>query len=65
MSKRKGAWSFSAVWTFPGHETVTVAATSIHPTLLKNEILHMKAEMKRLVLGAQRFPYYLRIILMK
>jgi hypothetical protein len=57
MSKRKGAWSFSTVWTFPGH---MVANTSIDPTLLKNEKLQMEAEMKRLVLGAQRFPHYLK-----
>ncbi len=59
MSKRKGAWSFSAVWTFSGN---MIATTSIDPTLFKNEMLQMdsEAEMKRLALGAQRFPLYLR-----
>ena len=62
MSKRKGAWRFSAVWTFPGH---MVATTSTDPSRLKNEIQQMETEMKRLVLGAQRFPLLLRNIQLK
>jgi len=53
MSKRKGAWRFSAVWTFPGH---MVATTSTDPSRLKNELQQMETEMKRLVLQAERFP---------
>ncbi len=34
MSKRKGAWRFSAVWTFPGH---MVAATSTDPIVVQND----------------------------
>ena len=51
MSKRKGAWGFSAVWTFPGH---MIATTSTDTILLQNELLQMETEMKRLVLQAQR-----------
>jgi hypothetical protein len=59
MSKRKGAWRFSAVWTFPGH---MLATTSTDPSRLKMELQQMETEMKRLVLGAQKFPLYLRNI---
>ena len=62
MSKRKGAWRFSAVWTFPGH---MVATTSTDPVLIENELQQMETEMKRLVLGAQRFPLYLQNIQLK
>ena len=62
MSKRKGAWRFSTVWTFPGH---MVATASTDPVLIKNELQHVETEMKRLVLGAQRFPLYLRNIQLK
>ena len=57
MSKRKGAWRFSAVWTFPGD---MVATTSTDPIVLQNEVRQMETIMKRLVLEAQRFPLYLR-----
>jgi hypothetical protein len=62
MSKRKGAWRFSAVWTFPGHMAAT---TSTDPSHLKRELQKMETEMKRLVLGAQKFPLYLRNIQLK
>jgi hypothetical protein len=62
MSKRKGAWGFSAVWTFPGH---MIATTSTDTILLQNELLQMETEMKRLVLQAQRFPLCLRNIQLK
>ena len=61
-SKRKGAWRFSAVWTFPGH---MVATTSTDPGLLQNEQQQMETEMKRLVVGAQKIPLYLRNIQLK
>ncbi len=59
MSKRKGAWRFSALWTFPGH---MVATTSTDPSRLKKELQQVETEMKRLVLGAQKFPLYLKNI---
>jgi hypothetical protein len=62
MSKRKGAWRFSAVWTFPGH---MVATTSTDPSRLKNELQQMETEMKRLVLQAQKYPLYLTNIELK
>jgi hypothetical protein len=62
MSKRKGAWRFSAVWTFPGH---MVATTSTDPSRLKKELQQMETEMKRLVLGAQKFQLDLRNIQLK
>ena len=62
MIKRKGAWCFSAVSTFPGH---VVATTSTDPSRLKKELQQMETEMKRLVLGAQKFPLYLRNIQLK
>jgi hypothetical protein len=60
MSKRKGAWRFSAVWTFPGH---IVATTD--PSHLKKELKQMEAGMKRLVMGVQKIPLYLRNIQLK
>jgi hypothetical protein len=62
MRKRKGAWRFSAVWIFPGH---MVATTSTDPSRLKKELQEMETEMKRVVLGAQKFPLYLRNIQLK
>ena len=62
MGKRKGAWLFSAVWTFPGH---MVATSSTDPVLLQNELRQMETEMKRLVLQAERFPPNLRNIELK
>jgi hypothetical protein len=62
MSKRKATWSFSAVWTFPGH---VVATTSIDPIRLQNEQQQMEIEMKRLVLLAAGFPPNLRNIELK
>ena len=59
MSKRKGAWRFSAVWTFPGNMVATI---STDPIVLQNEVRQMETEMKRLVLQAQRFPLHLRNI---
>ena len=59
MGKRKSAWGFSAVWTFPGH---MVATSSTDPILLQNELRQMETEMKRLVLQAERFPPNLRNI---
>jgi hypothetical protein len=62
MSKRKAIWSFSAVWTFPGH---VVATTSIDPILLQNEWQQMEIEMKRLVQQAEGFPPNVRNIELK
>jgi hypothetical protein len=62
MSKHKGAWRFSAVWTFPGH---MVAATSTDPIVLQNELQQIENEMQRLVLQTERFPPYLRNIEVK
>ena len=62
MSKRKGAWRFSAVWTFPGH----VAATaSTDPIVLQRELQEMEIEMKSLVMQAESFPPNLRNIELK
>ena len=57
MSKRKGAWRFSAVWTFPGDMVATI---STDPIVLQNEVRQMETVMKRLVLQAERFPLNLR-----
>ena len=57
MSKRKGAWRFSAVWTFPGDMVATI---STDPIVLQNEVRQMETAMKRLVLQAERFPLNLR-----
>ena len=62
MSKRKGAWRFSAVWTFPRH---MVAATSTDPIIIQNELQQIENEMKRLLLQTERFPLYLRNIELK
>ncbi len=66
MSKRKGAWRFSAVtaavWTFPGDMDAT---TPTNPSRLKNELQQMEIEMKCLVLGKQRFLLHLRNIPLK
>jgi hypothetical protein len=62
MSKRKATWSFSAVWTFPGH---VVATTSIDPIHLQNERQQMEIEMKRLVQQAEGFPPNVRNIELK
>ncbi len=59
MSKRKGAWCFSAVWTFPGH---VVATASTDPILLQSELRQMETEMKRLVLQTPTLPLYIRNI---
>ena len=59
MSQRKGAWRFSAVWTFPAD---MVATLSTDPVVLQNEVRQMETVMKRLVLQAQRFPLHLRNI---
>jgi len=58
-NKRKAAWRFTAVWTFPGNMVATV---STDPIVLQNEARQMETEMKRLVLQAQRFPPHLRNI---
>ncbi len=55
----KGAWHFSAEWTFSGH---TAATTSTDPDRLKYELQQIKTKIKHLVLGAQRFPLLLRNI---
>jgi hypothetical protein len=57
MSTRKAAWSFSAVWTFPGH---TIASSSFDQSILHCEIRQMETELKRLVLDQLRFPLVLR-----
>ena len=57
MSKRKGAWRFSAVWTCPGH---MVATGSTDPARLQRELLELDTELKRLVMERQCFPLYLR-----
>jgi hypothetical protein len=62
MSARKATWSFSAVWTFPGH---VVGTTSIDPILLQNERQQMEIEIKRLVQQAKGFPPNLRNIELK
>ncbi len=62
MCKRKGAWHFSAVWTFPGY---MVAATSTDLIVLQNELWQIENEIKRLVLQTERFPLYLRNIKLK
>ena len=62
MSKRKGAWRFSAVWTFPGNMVATI---STDPIVLQNEVRQMETEMKRLVLQAERFAPNLRNIQLK
>ena len=59
MSKRKGAWRFSAVWTFPGH---VVATASTDPIVLQREFQEMEIEMKSLVMQAESFPPNLRNI---
>ena len=56
-NKRKAAWRFTAVWTFPGNMVATI---STDPIVLQNEVRQMETEMKRLVLHAQRFPPHLR-----
>jgi hypothetical protein len=62
MSKRKATWSFSAVWTFPGHVVGTI---SIDPILLQNERQQMEIEIKRLVQRADGFPPNVRNIELK
>ncbi len=62
MGKRKGAWRFSAMWTFPGH---VVATASTNPILLQRELQQMEIEMKRLVIQAESFPPNLRNIELK
>ncbi len=62
MSKRKGAWRFSAVWTFPGH---VVATASTDPIILQRELQEMEIEMKSLVMQAESFPPNLRNIELK
>jgi hypothetical protein len=42
-----------------------VATISTDPSRLKTELQQMETEMKRLVLGAQKFPLYLRNIQLK
>ncbi len=42
-----------------------VATISTDPIVLQNEVRQMETEMKRLVLQAQRFPYYIRNIQLK
>ncbi len=61
-NKRKAAWRFTAVWTFPGNMVATI---STDPIVSQNEVLQMETEMKRLVLHAQRFPPHLRNIQLK
>ena len=58
-NKRKAAWRFTAVWTFPGNMVATI---STDPIVSQNEVRQMETEMKRLVLQAQRFPPHLRNI---
>ena len=62
MGKRKGAWSFSAVWTFPGH---MVATKSTDPSSLQRELLHLDTEFTRLVNERERFPPFLRNVELK
>ena len=62
MSKRKGAWHFSAVWTFPGY---VVATTSTDPILLQRELQELEIEDKDLVMQAESFPPNLRSIELK
>ena len=62
MSKRKGAWRFSAVWTFPGH---MVATTSTDPTSLQRELLQLDTELTRLVIERERFPPFLKNVELK
>ena len=59
MSKRKGAWRFSAVWTVPGY---LVATAFTDPILLQRELQEMEIEMKNLVMQAESFPPNLRNI---
>lgn len=61
-NKRKAAWRFTAVWTFPGNMVATI---STDPIVSQNEVRQMETEMKRLVLHAQRFPPHLRNIQLK
>ena len=62
MRKRKGAWSFSAVWTFPGH---MVATTSTDPSSLQRELLQLDTELRRLVNERERFLHYLKNVELK
>ena len=62
MGKRKTAWRFSAVWTFPGH---MVATTSTDPCRLQHELQQLDTELRSLVLEAERKPQYLRNIELK
>ena len=62
MGKRKAAWRFSAVWTFPGH---MVATTSNDPIRLQHELRQLDTELSSLVLEAERKPQYLRNIELK
>ena len=62
MGKRKGAWSFSAVWTFSGH---MVATTSTDPTSIQRELLQLDTELTRLVKERERFPPFLRNVELK
>ena len=61
-NKRKAAWRFTAVWTFPGNMVATI---STDPIVSQNEVRQMETELKRLVLHAQRFPPHLRNIQLK
>ena len=61
-NKRKAAWRFTAVWTFPGNMVATI---STDPFVLQNEVQQMETEMKRLVLKAQQIPAYIRNIELK
>ena len=62
MGKRKTAWRFSAVWTFPGH---MVGTTSTDPSRLQHELRQLDIQLKRLVMEAERLPLYLRNIELK